>query len=125
MKPAFQSVLDLGLRDVGVSNQPRRIAARLGRFMPAIVVLAVLFAVVPCAVLRRTGAGDATVALFAFAWAAIVLAIAHRFVTGTPLAVVRVTADGRNQMRGLALAPAVLPRSWPSRSCSWPPRSAC
>ena len=108
MKPAFQTVLDLGLRDVGVRNQPRRIAARLGRFMPAIVVLAVLFAVVPCAVLRRTGAGDAAVALFALAWTAIVLAIALRFVTGTPLAVVRVTADGRNQMRGLALAPAVL-----------------
>ena len=108
MKPAFQSVLDLGLRDVGVANQPRRIAARLGRFMPAIVVLAVLFAVVPCAVLRRTGAGDATVALFAFAWTAIVLATALRFVTGTPLAVVRVNADGRNQMRGLALAPTFL-----------------
>jgi hypothetical protein len=29
VKPAFQGVLDLGLRDVGVSDQPRRIAARL------------------------------------------------------------------------------------------------
>lgn len=108
MKPAFQSILDLGLRDVGVSNQPRRLAARLGRFMPAIVVLAVVFAAVPCVVLRGTGAGNSTVALFAVVWTAIVLAIAHRFVTGSPLAVIRVTADGRNQMRGLALAPAVL-----------------
>jgi hypothetical protein len=108
MKPAFQSVLDLGLRDVGVSNQPRRLAARLGRFTPAIVALALVLAVIPCAVLRRTGAGDGAVLLFAAAWTATVLGMALRFTAGSPLAVIRVTADGRNQMRWLAHVPAVL-----------------
>ena len=34
-EPAFHAVIDLGLRDVGVVNRPRRFAAHLGkRFVP-------------------------------------------------------------------------------------------
>ena len=84
-KPVFHSVLDLGLRDVGLRNEPRRFAARLGRFAPGIVLLALVAAVVGCVVLNRTGAGRGTVALFALLWTAAVLRLAVKFASGAPV----------------------------------------
>ena len=107
-KPVFQSVVDLGLRDVGVKNQPRRLAAHVGRWMPAIAVLAILFVVVACAVLRRSGAGDGVVALFALLWTMTVVRLAVKLAAGAPVAVIRVTAGGQNQLVWPAHAAAVL-----------------
>ena len=46
MKPAFHNVVDFGLRDVGVKNEPRRLAAHFGRRSVPLLALAVLLAVV-------------------------------------------------------------------------------
>ena len=108
MKPVFQSVVDLGLRDVGVRNQPRRLAVRFGRFFPLIVALAVIGAVGGCVVLNGLGAGRGALAVFAALWTAGVFALALRFVSGAPVTVVRARADGPMTVRWLALGVSAL-----------------
>jgi hypothetical protein len=108
VKPAFQSVLDLGLRDVGVRNQPRRIAARFGRFAPLVVALALIGAVAGCVLLKGLGAGRGSLPVFGALWTASVILLALKFVSGAPVAVLRAGAEGRNQLLWLAHAPAVL-----------------
>src|SRR3954470_20400695 len=108
MKPAFQSVVDLGLRDVGVRNQPRRFAARLGWFMPGIVALALIGAVAGCVLLSGLGAGRGALLGFSALWTLSRFALALRFVSGAPIAVVRARAHGRNQLLMIAHGPTVL-----------------
>jgi hypothetical protein len=43
-RPVFNSVVDLGLRDVGVANNSRELAARVGQASAAVFVLLVLSA---------------------------------------------------------------------------------
>src|SRR5688500_12907672 len=69
-KPTFQNVLDLGLRDVGVRNDPRRLAAYLGKLTVPLAVLFVVFVVAACALIRWTGAGRWPVVAFAVVWTA-------------------------------------------------------
>src|SRR5690349_4941553 len=104
MKPVFQSLLDLGLRDVGVRNQPRRLAARFGRFFPVIVVFALIGAVGGCLVLNGLGAGRGGLLAFVALWMVSITALGLRFVSGAPVAVVRARADGRMTVRWLAHA---------------------
>jgi hypothetical protein len=93
-KPAFQSVLDLGLRDVGVRNQPRRLAAHFGKSSILLAVSWVLSIVALCAVLRQTGAHALVVAAFALAWTAALFALAIRMTKRSPVVVMRLAADG-------------------------------
>lgn len=108
MKPVFQSVVDLGLRDVGVRNQPRRLAARFGRFFPVIVALAVTGAVGGCLVLNGLSAGRGGLLAFVALWMVSITALGLRFVSGAPVTVVRARADGRMTVRWLAYAMSAL-----------------
>src|SRR4051812_14015426 len=103
--PSFHTVLDLGLRDVGVRNDRRRLAAQFGPRTALLAALAVVFAIVPCWVLRQLGADAWVVGAFALAWAGTVLAVVLRTALRAPVAVVKVTADGPNQASWLLIAP--------------------
>jgi hypothetical protein len=100
--------MDLGLRDVGVKNQPRRLAAHFGKRSIALLGLAVLFVVATCAVLRRVGADAVVVFAYALLWTTTVFVVAWRAVKRAPIVVVKITADGPNQATWLLLAPCVL-----------------
>ena len=107
-KPAFHSIVDLGLRDVGVKNEPRRLAAHFGKRSIPLFVLVVLFVFGGCVLLRRTGADGWVVAAFALTWTAAVFALAFQAVRRAPIAVVKVTAEGSNQAIWLLMAPFLL-----------------
>ena len=102
-EPVFHSVIDLGLRDVGVVNRPRRFAANFGKGFVPIIAAAVLFAVVAC-MLLRAGVSPLLVVL---AWPAMALKPALRMLKRSPVLVMKITADGRNQA-WLAVVPALL-----------------
>jgi hypothetical protein len=108
VRPVFQSVLDLGLRDVGVRNEPRRLAAHFGKRSVPLLALAVIFAVVPCAILRQLGADGSVLVAFVLTWTAVVLALILRTVKRAPVAVVRVTAEGLSPLAWLVMAPFAL-----------------
>jgi hypothetical protein len=103
--PVFNSVIDLGLRDVGVANQPRRLAALLGRFTVPAFAAAIAYALIACLAVRSAGASPLLVAL---AWPAIMLIPVMRVVKRAPVLVLKVTADGRNQATWLVLAHSAL-----------------
>jgi hypothetical protein len=105
--PVFQNVVDLGLRDVGVRNDPRRLAAHFGRWLVPVAALAMAFAVVPCLLLRQVGADAVVVIAFALGWTAVVFAVALRMVKRSPVVVVRITAEGTNQAAWMLLTPFV------------------
>jgi hypothetical protein len=73
-KPAFHSVLDLGLRDVGMRNDPRRLAAHFGKRTPLFAALVIVCAVALCVGVRRLGADGWMVAAVGLGWIATVCA---------------------------------------------------
>jgi hypothetical protein len=105
LKPAFNSVVDLGLRDVGVRNQPRRLAAEFGKTSVWMFALVVVIGIALCAVVRTTGAGHWLAVPFALATTGGALALAVRNATRAPILVVRVTADGPSRLVWLVIAP--------------------
>jgi hypothetical protein len=107
-KPAFNSVVDLGLRDVGVENNSRQLAARLGKASAAVLALVVLSAIAMCAIIRATGADAWVVVVFPLAWAVGVSVLALRMLKQSAPVVVRVTAEGTNHATWLVIAPFVL-----------------
>jgi hypothetical protein len=108
LKPAFHSILDFGLRDLGVRNEPRRLAAHFGKRSVPLLAMAVVFAIVPCLFLRRVGAEMWMVAAFAATWIAAVTVLCARAVARSPVAVVKVQADGPNHATWLVIAPFLL-----------------
>jgi hypothetical protein len=104
-RPVFNSVVDLGLRDVGVENNPRELAARLGKAAAAVFVLLVLSAMALCAVVAATGADAWVVVAFPLVWAAGIGAFALRTARRSRPLVVAVSADGTNQAAWLAIVP--------------------
>ncbi len=107
-KPVFQSVVDLGLRDVGVESDPRRLAARLGKASVAILALLILSAIALCVIVAWTGAGKWVLMAFPLAWAAGVGALAVRMAKRSAPVAVKDTAEGTNQSTWLVIAPFVL-----------------
>ena len=107
-KPIFQGVVDFGLRDVGVRNQPRRLAAQLGK--SSIQSFAVIFVclVATCALIRATGAGRWVVFPLALLWTAALFAFALRSAKRSPIVVVKVTADRPSRAGWLLVAPLFL-----------------
>jgi hypothetical protein len=103
-KPNFKSVVDLGLRDVGIKNDPRRLAAHFGKGTAAAVPLVVLAAFATCVVIGLTGAGTWILAPSALALTAGVFWLAFRMAKRSPPMVVRVTAEGANQVTWLFVA---------------------
>ena len=106
-RPAFQSVIDLGLRDVGVENRPRRLAAHFGKSSIPVVALVIVFAVAICAVARQLGADAWIIVAVGVAWPAILFAVALRMVNRSPIVVVKVD-ERANQATWMVLGPAVL-----------------
>src|ERR1044072_9404761 len=92
--PVFSSVLDLGLRHVGVTNQQRRAAAPLGKFAVPAIAAAVVYAVVACIAVSSHRVSPLVVVL---AWPALMIVPVLGAVRRAPVLVVKVTADGRNQ----------------------------
>jgi hypothetical protein len=107
-KPFFRSVIDLGLRDVGVRSDPRRLAKHFGKAVVPLVALHVVFIAVTCAVLRQTGADTLVVVAFALASTAAVFAVALHTVKRSPGVIVKVTAEGTNQATWHVIAPFAL-----------------
>ncbi|HET8953998.1 MAG TPA: hypothetical protein VFN44_25975 [Solirubrobacteraceae bacterium] len=103
--PKFSSIVDLGLRDVGVANQPRRLLAHFGGRLAPLLAAAVVYAFVACVLITSTGV---TPLLVVLAWPAIMLVPVLRMVTRAPVVVVKATADGRNQATWILIAPLVL-----------------
>src|SRR4051812_12463321 len=93
-KPAFQSVLDLGLRDVGVKSRPRRQAALFGRMLLQLFPLLFLSILATCVIVSRTGAGGWVAIPFTLAWAGGFLWLTLRMARRSPVMVVKVNADG-------------------------------
>ena len=103
-KPLFQSVIDLGLRDVGVRNQPKRLAAHFGKIVVPLLVLDVVSVGALC-VMRA----DAWLILAAaLGWPLAGIALAIRTSKRWPVVVVKVSAEGTNQATWLVLMPFVL-----------------
>lgn len=103
-KPNFDSILDLGLRDVGVRNDPRRFAAHFGKASVPIVLLSVIFGVGICAVATAAGAEAWMVIAFAAVWSIAALSFVVVVVKRAPRLVVRVDAGGTNQVTWLVVA---------------------
>jgi hypothetical protein len=103
-KPNFDSVLDLGLRDVGVRNDPRRLASHFGKALAPIVLLATIFGVGACAIATAAGAELWMVIAFAAVWAATALTFVVIVVKRAPRVVVRIDAGGTNQTTWLVIA---------------------
>jgi hypothetical protein len=107
-KPVFQNVVDLGLRDVGIRNEPRRLAAHFGKFSAPIFALALVAAFAMCVLVGAAEADRLVIIVFAVAWLLAVFALAVRFSNRSPLVVVKVNAAGANQATWLVLAPFVV-----------------
>jgi hypothetical protein len=107
-KPVFQSVVDLGLRDVGVKNQPRKLAAQVGKSSLLVAVAWVVTVVALCAVLRVTGTHPLFIGGLALAWTAALFALAIRTTKRSPVVVIRLTADGGSKTVSWLIAPYLL-----------------
>jgi hypothetical protein len=107
-KPNFQSVMDLGLRDVGVKSDPRRLARHFGKGFVPVFVLVVVSVVALCAVVSLTGVGAWIAVPFVLVWGVAGFALTLRMVKRSPPVVVRVTAEGTNQATWLVVAPFLL-----------------
>jgi hypothetical protein len=104
-KPTFQGVVDLGLRDVGVRNDPRRLAKQFGKGSLQVLALFFISSIAMCAVVAGTGAGGWIAIPFALGWTAALFALAQRSAKRSPMTVVKVTAEGTNQATWMLLAP--------------------
>jgi hypothetical protein len=102
-RPVFNSVVDLGLRDVGVENNSRELAARLAKASAAAFVLLVLSAMALCAIVAATGADPWVVLAFPLAWAVGMSALLLRIAKRARPVVVAVSADGTNQATWLVM----------------------
>jgi hypothetical protein len=106
--PVFNSVVDLGLRDVGVESNSRELAARVARGSAAVFVLIVLSAMALCFIVAAFGAAPWVVVAFPLAWAAGIVALVLRILKRARPVVVVVRAQGTNQATWVLMAPVVL-----------------
>jgi hypothetical protein len=107
-KPIYQSVVDLGLRDVGLRNDPRRFFGQLGKATLAGFALLFVSLVALCAFLAVTGVGAWVVGpvLLLLVTAGVVLML--RAMKRTAPLVVKVRAEGTNQATWLLVIPQLL-----------------
>jgi hypothetical protein len=104
-KPIYQSVVDLGLRDVGVRNDPRRLAGNVGKAALAGFALIFVSLVATCAFLAVSGVGAWIVLPLLLLLTAGTLALFVRATRRSAPVVVKVTADGTNQATWLLIVP--------------------
>lgn len=104
-RPIYQNVVDLGLRDVGIKNEPRRLAGQLGKALLAFFALVLVSALALCAVLLRTDADVPVLLVFLLVWLGAGVYLAVRALKRSSPVVVRVSAEGTNQ----ATLPLIVP----------------
>jgi hypothetical protein len=92
---------------VGVENNSRELAARLGKASAAVFVLLVVSAMALCFIIAATGVDAWVVVAFPLAWAAGMCALVLRIVKRARPVVVTVSADGTNQATWLVIVPLV------------------
>ncbi len=107
-EPAFHSVLDLGLRDVGVRNEPRRLALEFGKSSIVAFVLVLISLSAMCVIAGAAGASALIPVVFALVLMGGTFVLALRTVNRSPVVVVTVTAEGTNRATWLMIAPSVL-----------------
>jgi hypothetical protein len=107
-KPAFHSVVDLGLRDVGVKNDPRRLAADFGKMVVPLFALVFFSLYAICVVVGWTGADRWMFIVFALALTTGLVFLGVRMMSRSRVVAVKVTAGGANQATLLLLAPLPL-----------------
>jgi hypothetical protein len=103
-KPVFQSVLDLGLRDVGVEGDPRRSLAHAGKAVLRLFPVAFTSFVAICLLVHATGAHAWLILPLLVPWGAAHLLLVLRAVRRGPVMVLKVNAEGSNQVTWLLLA---------------------
>lgn len=95
--------MDLGLRDLGVENDPRRHAAHLGT---TLVQLVAVFLSLSAIAVSAAGIGAAWIAFLLLPVA--ILVVARRTATRAPLTVVKIGAEGTSHFAWLLIAPVLL-----------------
>lgn len=103
-KPTFQGLVDLGLRDVGVKNSPRRMGAHFAKSTLKLWVLLAVSACATCAFLGASGAGRWIIIPLALVWTAALLLLTLRMVKRSPMVVAKVTDEGANQASRVLIA---------------------
>ena len=102
-KPLYKAVVDLGLRDVGVKNDPRGLGMLFGKMGVAAVLLTLLLVFVVCVALGRLGAaGVATAVMGLTVW------VGWQLVKRSPVVVWRVDASGTNHAAWIPVVLLVL-----------------
>ena len=99
-KPVFASVLDLGLRDVGMRNDPRGLARQIGKAALAGFVLRFVSLIALCAFLAVTGVGARVVLPLLVALTAVVVLMMIRAAKRSTPLVVKVRARARTRRPG-------------------------
>ena len=117
-KPNFKNVVDFGLRDVGVENDPRGHAAVFGKTAVKLFALILVSTTATCLVAGLTGATWVVVP-FVVAWTVGLIAVSLRSARRSPVVVAKVRADGANQATRLAMTPFLLMVS--AAALSWDP----
>ena len=106
---AIQSVVDLGLRDVGVRNEPRRFAVHFAKWFVPLAALVVLSVVALCAVVIKTDVGATSAAVaFMVTWTVGGFLLAVQMARRSPPMVIKIRADGSNQAAWVMIVPSVL-----------------
>ena len=99
----MQGVVDLGLRDVGVENDPRAPYREAAKALPKVLALVVLSFMAMCLLVGVAGVGSWIVFPFVLLWTAGVLFLAHRTARRARPHSVKVTAEGTNQAAPLMI----------------------
>jgi hypothetical protein len=109
-RPSFRGVVDLGLRDVGVKTDGRRLAAHFGKVSIAVVALAVLSVLALCVLVTQTSvdAGPWIAAAFVGVTVAAVIPLGLWMVKRSPPVVLKVNAEGTNQATWLMIGALLL-----------------
>jgi hypothetical protein len=106
-KPIFQNVVDLGLRELEVRNEPRRLVANLAKGLAILLPLEVLSIVGLLVIVTQTTVGGWIILPFLLAWVAGTLALMLRVTARSAPVVVRVGAE-RSNLATLLMLPSFL-----------------
>ena len=108
--PIFKGVVDLGLRDVGVRTDARRLAAVFGRTFAGVVAVVVLSVVALCVLVTQTSveAGPWVAVAFTGLMVGALVPLAFWMVKRSPPVVMKVNADGTNQVARLMIGALLL-----------------
>jgi hypothetical protein len=94
--PTFQSVVDLGLRELEVQGEPRRLVGNLAKALAILLALEMMSVVALLVIVTQTTVGGWIVVPFLLAWVAGTVALLLRTTARSAPIVVRVGGDRSN-----------------------------